>query len=62
MRVNGQPRRTVWLKESDGEVQAPSVWVIDQRQLPFEWVEEELKTVSDVCVAIKVNIEFAFSP
>ena len=46
MRVNGKDYRTIWL---DGK----TVKVIDQRQLPFEFVIEEIKTVDEMAVAIK---------
>lgn len=49
MNVNGKHYRTIWLKEDDPTV----VQIIDQRQLPHEFVVEELATVADVARAIK---------
>ena len=37
MRVDGQPRRTIWPAP-----QGDAVWVIDQRQLPHRWAEARL--------------------
>ena len=47
MRVNGEPRRTIWPAPEGG-----AVWVIDQRQLPHHWREERLASPADVRRAI----------
>ncbi|MDA0811462.1 MAG: S-methyl-5-thioribose-1-phosphate isomerase [Verrucomicrobia bacterium] len=47
MKVNGKHYRTVW-KQEDGVVQ-----IINQRHLPFAFEIEDLRSVSEVCVAIK---------
>ena len=49
MNVHGTHFRTIWLKPDDPAV----VQIIDQRQLPFAFVVEELRTVDDMAVAIK---------
>ncbi len=49
MRVSGKHYRTIWLKESDPRV----VQIIDQRDLPHEFVVEDLKTVEEVARAIE---------
>lgn len=49
MKVNGKNYRTIWIDEKNKSV----VKVIDQTKLPFEFVIIDLKTVDDVCVAIK---------
>jgi methylthioribose-1-phosphate isomerase len=49
MNVHGQHFRTIWLKDDDPAI----VQIIDQRQLPFAFVVEDLSTVDDVAVAIK---------
>ncbi|MBC8495509.1 S-methyl-5-thioribose-1-phosphate isomerase [archaeon] len=49
MKVDGKHHRTIWLKESDKE----TVQIIDQRNLPHEFIIEDLKTVEDMIVAIK---------
>lgn len=46
MLVNGKPYRTVWLQEPE------PVWIIDQRHLPFQFIEEPLHTVEDTARAI----------
>jgi len=46
MKVQGRHYRTIWIK--DGVVQ-----IIDQRNLPHEFVIEDLKSVDDVARAIK---------
>ena len=48
MKVDGKDMRPIWLKE-DGE----TVQVIDQRQLPHEFVILDLDIVDDVIMAIK---------
>ncbi|HQY94677.1 S-methyl-5-thioribose-1-phosphate isomerase [Caldilinea sp.] len=49
MNVHGQHYRTIWLKEDDPAV----VQIIDQRQLPFHFVVEDLTTVEAVAAAIQ---------
>ena len=48
MRVSGRHYRTIWLKEDDPRV----VQIIDQRDLPHEFVVEDLRTVDEVATAI----------
>ena len=47
MRVHGTHYRTVW-QQDDGAVQ-----IIHQRHLPFAFEIENLRSVHEVCVAIK---------
>lgn len=49
MNVDGKHFRTIWLSENDPEV----VRIIDQRHLPFEFIIEDLRNVSDVAAAIR---------
>lgn len=49
MNVNGVHYRSVWLKAGEPE----TVQIIDQRQLPFKFVIEDLKTPGQVAVAIQ---------
>ncbi|MBE2237827.1 MAG: S-methyl-5-thioribose-1-phosphate isomerase [Caldilineaceae bacterium] len=49
MNVHGQHYRTIWLKADNPTV----VQIIDQRQLPFHFVVEELTTVEAVAAAIQ---------
>ena len=49
MLVNGQNLTSLWWDDKIPE----SVFIIDQRKLPFELVIEELKSVEDVYTAIK---------
>ncbi len=49
MKVNGKPYRTIWLKEGNPR----TVQIIDQRQLPFAFVIEDLATVAAMARAIK---------
>jgi len=49
MNVNGRHYRTIW-ESTDSE---NTIQIIDQRQLPYKFVIEDLKTVDDVAVAIK---------
>jgi methylthioribose-1-phosphate isomerase len=49
MKVNGKNFRTIWLKENDESI----IQIIDQRQLPYEFVIEDLRTVDEVAAAIK---------
>ena len=49
MNVNGTAYRTVWLNEDrEGEAM-----IIDQRWLPFRFVEETLRTTEDAATAIR---------
>lgn len=47
MLVQGKHYRTIW-KQAEGIVQ-----IIDQRHLPFSFEVEDLRTVEDVCAAIR---------
>ncbi len=49
MRVAGTPYRTIWPSDPDRSV----VKIIDQRYLPHRFVIEELRTVAQVCTAIR---------
>ncbi|MHB1185182.1 MAG: S-methyl-5-thioribose-1-phosphate isomerase [Desulfobulbia bacterium] len=49
MRVFGKPYRTIWPSETD----SATIQIIDQRHLPHRFVVEELRTVSEVCTAIR---------
>jgi methylthioribose-1-phosphate isomerase len=49
MKVDSKHYRTIWEKPDD----RLSVQIIDQRQLPFEFVVEDIQTVEQMCVAIK---------
>lgn len=49
MKVEGKHYRTIWLKEGNEEV----IQIIDQRNLPHEFVIEDLKSVKDIVEAIK---------
>lgn len=49
MKVNGQPYRTIWLREDDDRV----VRVIDQLKLPHAFAVVDLTSVADVCAAIR---------
>lgn len=49
MKVDGIHYRTIWLKNDEPK----TVQTIDQRQLPYKFKIEELKTAEDVAVAIK---------
>ena len=49
MRVAGTPYRTIWPSAADSAV----VKIIDQRYLPHRFVIEELRTVAEVCTAIR---------
>jgi methylthioribose-1-phosphate isomerase len=48
MKVGDTHFRTIWLKDDDSSV----VQIIDQRELPFQFVVEDLTTVDDVARAI----------
>lgn len=49
MQVNGKAQRTIWLKENDPK----TIQIIDQRQLPHQFVVVDLKTVDEVAHAIQ---------
>jgi methylthioribose-1-phosphate isomerase len=49
MNVNGKHYRTIWVKEGDESV----IQIIDQRNLPHEFIVEDLASVDDVAKAIK---------
>jgi len=49
VKVNGQPTRTIWLKDND----PGCVEVIDQRRLPHEFITSQLANVKEVEAAIK---------
>lgn len=48
MLVHGKHYRTIWLKEDDPDV----IQIIDQRQLPYRFVVEDLASVADIAEAI----------
>ena len=49
MLVQGKQFRTIWQKESDEKV----IQIIDQRFLPHEFVIKDLKSASEIIIAIK---------
>ena len=49
VKVGGQAYRSIWLKADDERV----VQVIDQRQLPHAFEVQDLRTVDDMCRAIR---------
>ena len=49
MKVKGKHYRTIWLKEGDEKI----VQIIDQRNLPHEFIIEDLVFVDDFAKAIK---------
>jgi len=49
MDIDGKHYRTIWVKEDDDKI----IQIIDQRNLPHEFIVEDLKTVDDFCAAIK---------
>lgn len=49
MNVQGKHYRTIWAKEGDEK----TIQIIDQRNLPHEFIIEDLKTVDDFANAIK---------
>lgn len=49
MHVSGTPYRTIWPSDTDQAV----IKIIDQRHLPHRFVIEELRTVNEVCAAIR---------
>ena len=48
MLIDGIPYRTIWEKKYESTIQ-----IIDQRLLPFEFKIVDLRTLDDVCVAIR---------
>ena len=49
MIVNGKPQRSIWVKEGDDQI----IQIIDQRNLPFKFVIEDITSVDEVAAAIK---------
>ena len=49
MLFNGKHYRTIWLKRPEGKI----VQIIDQRSLPWKFIIEDIKTVPEMCTAIK---------
>ena len=49
MNINGKHYRTIWVKEDNKEV----VQIIDQRNLPHEFIIEDLKSTDEAAKAIK---------
>jgi len=49
MKIEGKHYRTIWVKENDEK----TIQIIDQRNLPHEFIIKDLKTVEDVFKAIK---------
>ncbi len=49
MQVDGKPYQSIWLHPHHIDC----VQIIDQRQLPFNFVVEDLRSLEDACVAIK---------
>ncbi len=49
MKVNGKHFRTIWLKEEQEE----TVQIIDQRNLPHEFIIEDLNSIEETAKAIK---------
>nr|MCK4930111.1 S-methyl-5-thioribose-1-phosphate isomerase [Nanoarchaeota archaeon] len=49
MNVQGKHYRTIWIKKGDKKV----IQIIDQRNLPHEFIIEDLKSVDEVATAIK---------
>jgi len=49
MNVDGKHYRTIWAKENDNKV----IQIIDQRNLPHEFIIEDLTSVNEVARAIK---------
>jgi methylthioribose-1-phosphate isomerase len=49
MKINGQQYHTIWVKEDNPKI----IQIIDQRQLPFEFKIQDLKTIEDAYTAIK---------
>jgi methylthioribose-1-phosphate isomerase len=49
MKVKGKNYRTIWIKEDDNKV----IQIIDQRNLPHEFIIEDLTTVDEVAAAIR---------
>ncbi len=49
MNVDGKHYRTIWVKQGDEKI----IQIIDQRNLPHEFIIEDLKSTDDVARAIK---------
>ncbi len=49
MNVEGKHYRTIWVKKDDDK----TIQIIDQRNLPHQFIIEDLKTVDEVATAIK---------
>ena len=49
MKVSGKHYRTIWIKNDDPK----SIQIIDQRSLPHKFIIEDIRSVSDMAVAIK---------
>ncbi|MFH1622923.1 MAG: S-methyl-5-thioribose-1-phosphate isomerase [Candidatus Aenigmatarchaeota archaeon] len=49
MNVNGKHYRTIWVSPDSDRI----IQIIDQRQLPYSFVVEDLRTVEDVATAIR---------
>jgi len=49
MKINNQHFRTIWLKPEDSTI----VQIIDQRKLPFQFIIEDIHSLSEMAVAIK---------
>ena len=49
MKVNNKHYRTIWIKEGDNSI----IQIIDQRNLPHEFIIEDLKNVNEIAIAIK---------
>jgi methylthioribose-1-phosphate isomerase len=49
MKIGGKPYTTIWLDEKN----SGAVKIIDQRALPFRLAVEDLRSVDDVCAAIR---------
>ena len=49
MNINGKHYHTIWVKDDDPK----TIQIIDQRQLPFEFIIQDLRTIQDAYIAIK---------
>ena len=49
MKIKGKQYRTIWLHPSNDSI----IQIIDQRWLPHKFIIADLKSVDDVCIAIK---------
>ena len=50
MNVNGKHYRTIW---TEGEGETETLYIIDQTALPHEFCIRALRSVDDVCRAIR---------